>query len=599
MDSMIARPRSARPSHFDGTCGAGLWWLGLLLLLWLMSLLQPAHAEVLRGDRLPAGPLGLHATWVSEADQPLDLAKVRDLQRAGRFRPLKQAVPTFGIGPRPVWLRLELLNPTREALPVRLSAGTTWIDHIDVYLVQGDSLLTHRRTGDAQAAAAESQPAIGFVFDLRLPPGRSELYLRAATPDPLVLPVELASRDRAEADGRAPHYAYGFLYGFLIALIAYNGMLYAGLQQRSLLYYALYLVSFILANVAYTGHGYAWWWSGYPGLQRYVILVLMVLYGCCGLLFASHFLQLSTLAPRIWRGVQGFSLAGLLLITLCIVIDSPRHAALVAFVFVSVFTLGMVGLGVLSVYRGRPEGRHFLAAVLCGMLGASSTLMSVWGWIPFTTLTYHGVEIGLMVEATLLALALAYQIRHIQKARLQAEYMAWRDPLTGLYNRRAFFELALPVWHAMLRKEQPISVLMLDIDHFKQINDSHGHAMGDQVLVKLADLLLRTCRNGDIVSRWGGEEFVLLLPETGLEAGVLLAERIRQTVEACQDGPELDDMGWTVSIGVAERGQQGDVEALIRAADRRLYVAKEQGRNRVVGVDEQAAEADALRLQDR
>ncbi|KAA5939452.1 diguanylate cyclase [Pantoea sp. Bo_2] len=152
---------------------------------------------------------------------------------------------------------------------------------------------------------------------------------------------------------------------------------------------------------------------------------------------------------------------------------------------------------------------------------------------------------------------------------------AMTDPLTGLCNRRGFSALA-----AQADSEHEQCVIAIDIDHFKKINDWYGHDAGDAVLVSLAALLRQACRTGDIVSRFGGEEFILLLPDTTLAEAARTAERIRETVCATTF-PFAGTM--TISAGVASRDDQSrDREALLRRADEALYEAKAAGRNTVI-----------------
>ena len=152
---------------------------------------------------------------------------------------------------------------------------------------------------------------------------------------------------------------------------------------------------------------------------------------------------------------------------------------------------------------------------------------------------------------------------------------AMTDPLTGLCNRRGFTALA-----AQADSEHEQCVIAIDIDHFKKINDWYGHDAGDAVLVSLAALLRQACRTGDIVSRFGGEEFILLLPDTTLADAARTAERIRETVCATTF-PFAGTM--TISAGVASRDDQSrDRDALLRRADEALYEAKAAGRNMVI-----------------
>lgn len=170
----------------------------------------------------------------------------------------------------------------------------------------------------------------------------------------------------------------------------------------------------------------------------------------------------------------------------------------------------------------------------------------------------------------------AQEYRYIVARRLAAlNNEAMTDPLTGLCNRRGFTALATA---SDSQHEQ--CVIAIDIDHFKKINDLYGHDAGDAALVRLASLLRQACRTGDVVSRFGGEEFILLLPHTTLADAAGIAERIRETVSATTF-PFAGTM--TISAGVASLTEEGsDRESLIRRADEALYKAKAAGRNRVI-----------------
>jgi diguanylate cyclase (GGDEF)-like protein len=165
------------------------------------------------------------------------------------------------------------------------------------------------------------------------------------------------------------------------------------------------------------------------------------------------------------------------------------------------------------------------------------------------------------------------------------EQETFTDPLTGLFNRRFLDrrlneELANACRHGI-----PLSVLMIDIDHFKKINDTHGHQTGDEVLVAMAELLSAELRENDVIARFGGEEFLVIAPHTPVENAEELAERLRTAAQAQKIQASNDPNGvqFTVSIGVAQVEEGTDTpDGLVSAADNRLYRAKDSGRNRVV-----------------
>lgn len=545
--------------------------------VWLLLCLSPhALAWVDVGEQTQ--PLGLHLS-LFDTDEPSSLAAAIEAREAGEFRPSQQLVPRFGIGAPPHWIYLPLHNPTAQPLKRTLQLGKAWIDQVDAYLLGDGHLLQQLHAGDGQLQRLQATPGMGYLLELQLPPGYSELYVQVATADPLLLPVRLLSDSALLQARAASQYSYGALYGFLLALLAYNLMLYAGLKDRNNLNYSIYLGAFILLNLSYTGHAGAWLWPDSLFLKRYANPFLMTAAAWLGLHFARHFLALDAHTPRLARAVKHGTSAAMLALVLCASLDWHAQALWVAFFSVLVYSLLMVLLGLVSLRRGQVAARYFLAATVFGMLGTALTDLSVWGMIPFTTLTYRAVELGILLEATLLALALAYQMRRHQRARREAETLARIEPLTGLLNRRAFLEQGNSLWGQAIRHGQPLALIMLDLDHFKAINDQHGHDMGDHYLISTARLISEQCRAGDLLARWGGEEFLLLLPHTRLEEALLLAERLRQAIAALTPGP----VALSASLGVAARQQQMHLEQLINAADERLYQAKQNGRNRICG----------------
>jgi len=164
----------------------------------------------------------------------------------------------------------------------------------------------------------------------------------------------------------------------------------------------------------------------------------------------------------------------------------------------------------------------------------------------------------------------------------ELEQLAYYDTLTGLYNRRCILE-KLNEWLRHVRRYHvPLSIVMLDIDYFKHVNDAHGHRVGDRVLAELADFMRRSVRQTDLVGRYGGEEFLILLPRTDATGAVKMARRVCRALRAAP----LHDAGGgalkvTASLGAAEYCEGDDEDSLISRADAALYRAKEAGRDRV------------------
>lgn len=165
----------------------------------------------------------------------------------------------------------------------------------------------------------------------------------------------------------------------------------------------------------------------------------------------------------------------------------------------------------------------------------------------------------------------------------QMERLATIDSLTGVFNRGHFLYVAEKELRRAMRYGRELSVLMIDVDHFKRINDTHGHAVGDEALRAVTVACAQNLRENDLFGRLGGEEFAAVLPETSGGSALLVAERLRQAVAAAVAGSQQGEVHFTVSIGVTSLlPGETTIEALLRRSDDALYAAKGEGRNRVV-----------------
>ena len=176
---------------------------------------------------------------------------------------------------------------------------------------------------------------------------------------------------------------------------------------------------------------------------------------------------------------------------------------------------------------------------------------------------------------------LQQQKRLLRQERDRFDHLSRHDELTGLPNRRHGKEQLEHAWRAALDSDQPVSLALVDIDHFKRINDRHGHDAGDRVLIEMAELLRSDSRPEDVVVRWGGEEFLLLFPATGLPDAVAICHRICDRVRARDWGTSTDDNDVSISVGVTATRGQRSVSELLSRADELLYEAKRNGRARV------------------
>lgn len=559
------------------------------LLLLVGQAVWPAGSSALAAsaplplDSMYDQPIGLATAWYAENEDRLTLNEAIKAYKSGAYETSDAPILTFGIGANPVWIRFAVDNASREPATRRITIDTAWLDKIEMFILRAGTVVGVYQSGDSFIHKQRPIHGRAFTFQHAFAPGISEIFLRVQTADPMVVPVYLETLEQtAEREDRL-HYSYGFLYGFLFALLAYNLMLFAGLRQPRYLLYSIYLGVFLVLNLSYTGHAYAWFWSDSPLWAQWSNPVLMLLYGATGFLFALNFLRIRERFPRVFRLVIGIILATAGLLGMAALFGHQSAALLVTFVFALVFSAMMVFLGLIAFRAGEESAQYFLAASVCAMLGAASTALSVWGIIPFNIWTYRAVDIGMLMEATLLALALTYQFRVVQQERVLAEELARIDPLTSVNNRRAFYEICDPIWSRTLRHDRDLAIIVIDLDRFKQVNDTHGHAAGDEMLKAVAACIRKTVRKEDVITRWGGEEFLLLLPDTDIRNAGILAERLREVIQDCRVNVNTGSLSVTASLGVAHRSLHHlSIDSLISSADHYLYEAKAKGGNRVV-----------------
>ncbi|QFY88525.2 GGDEF domain-containing protein [Magnetovirga frankeli] len=225
-----------------------------------------------------------------------------------------------------------------------------------------------------------------------------------------------------------------------------------------------------------------------------------------------------------------------------------------------------------------------LAAWLLGpLVGLAVVGLVVWLWFLIDAHLQAGADAALVFNSLmrlLIALVEVWFLRFLRDALERETRLARIDPLTGLSNRRDFFERGQQVLAATARSREPFCAVFIDLDHFKLVNDRLGHEVGDHLLEQVARVLRSEIRTMDLVGRMGGDEFALLLPNTRADEVMSLIERIRLRLRLV-----MQENGWpvTLSIGIASyETLPGDLEMIVNAADELMYEVKQSGRNRVV-----------------
>ncbi|WP_169828883.1 diguanylate cyclase [Marinobacterium jannaschii] len=542
------------------------------------------QAAPLRLSQSYADSIGDRFWLLQEASAPLTASQALNAFLRSEFHRSTSKAINLGLNARPVWLLARLENDTGLSVLRRIQIENAWLERVDIYIAREGAIEWQRHSPDLTHFSEHSVKQRFFAIDYNFPPGESLLLIRTQQAGPMLLPVYLLQLSQAEQRTLEQAYSYALLYGALGALLLYNLMLYAGLRDTRYLLYSLYMLAFLLANISYTGHGHQWLWPASASGQHYANITLLSAYIVTGLLFSIRFLNLSALYPGFTRRLH-FALAGSgAIIMTALLAEQYLAAVYLVFAGLTLFPFLMVGLGLACLREDRRNAMYFLLGSVFIATGTTISAATSEGLIPYTVFNHRAIELGMLLDATLLAAALAFRFREIDGRRSKAERLASIDPLTGIFNRRAFYERAEPLWNSSARNQRTLCILMLDIDHFKKINDQYGHGYGDRVLAHIALAMKQELRSFDLLARWGGEEFILLLPDTSVREGIRVAERIRQRISDLSHSWGLPEIKVSASLGVAAgMAPTRALDELISEADTQLYQAKARGRNRVCG----------------
>ena len=198
-----------------------------------------------------------------------------------------------------------------------------------------------------------------------------------------------------------------------------------------------------------------------------------------------------------------------------------------------------------------------------------------------TLIGYQSISTRQFVDGIEQKLRASMLANQLDRALQKLEKLAIYDELTSVYNRRFGLDSLQKEKRLQERLHHPLSIAMIDLDHFKSINDNYGHAAGDQALICFAQCVTSELREGDTFFRYGGEEFLLLMPNTSLDQAMVVAERLRTAIYAAQSPPCCSEIKLSASIGIAETPAHENIEKAIDRADKAMYAAKQNGRNRV------------------
>ncbi len=534
-----------------------------------------------------------------------------------------QKVPNFGFGPTAMWFWLPIENPGSKDLERFIEIRNPVLDEVLLYQVGSvDKLVSRQVSGDRYPMKERPADHHNLIFPIEIPAGeRQDLYFKVMTDGSMQLPIYIWDPRTFHQSDQTRLLGFGILFGVLVVMALYNLFAYTMLQDRVFLYYSLYALCLALFEAAINGFGnqYLWgdsvWWR-----EHSVVLFVPLLLGFASL-YARSFLQLKYAREWLYKLFGVFFHAGLICAVLSVLLPYSIIIKISATLAFLVCVLSVLA-GVYRWRTGYVPARYFILAWALFLLSVLAFVAGKFGLIAQSDYSEHAMHFGAMFGSIVSAFALTDRLNsqrlsymeaqkkallmqqaakqdlektvdertqklqetlsQLELANEQLQSISMLDGLTGIKNRRFFDEKMEREWGRAIRNNQSLALLAIDIDHFKQFNDSYGHLLGDECLKHVANVIQESiARPSDAVARYGGEEFMVILPETDINGAMHIAEEIRHAIESRSFASEGETYRSTASIGVAAaRPIYGSsCQSLISESDRALYQSKKRGRN--------------------
>lgn len=565
---------------------------------------------------LPDPPPGISVGNVQVMEDPSGHAELGSIvERRADFRDVSVRIPDFHFTASAYWFRIPLQNISDHEAPLFLNINHPTLDYLTLYTVHAGGQIDIVRSGDRMPLRDRPFSGTSLALPFTLGPGESsDLYLRVRSDaGSLMVPMEIVTAATLRSETLSGHFVHGIMLGLFGALFIYNLAVFCFLRRLTYLYYVAYLLGAYLTITSLDGFGGAVLypqntWMGNEGLPLFSGFTFSMI-----LLFTRAFLDTRE-APRLDRWIK-------LLVSSAVVLGFSPFVLPIGvsyqfdIVMVFAFPVLCTAAGFVMWKRGHKEARFYILGQAASWIGLLAFGAMETGIFPYSLLLFESIGIGISLDALLLSVALADHIRQMRlaresaeadsrrllegrsaelerivaqrtadldAARCRAETLATTDPLTGMLNRRGLLGLAERDLGIALRHGQPLSVLVFDVDHFKRVNDTYGHLQGDAVLRALSGTARSAVRSTDLLGRMGGEEFILVMPNTTCSEAAIAAERLRAAIEAAVSvgSPPVPV---TASFGVSTLTPEcRTLDALHSSADAALYVAKRRGRNCVV-----------------
>ncbi len=531
---------------------------------------------------------------------------------------------SFGYSKNNFWFHFSIFNNSENTQEFILTTSENIHKVNDLYILSNKEIY-HKKNGLRipidEREIKESNPSFLLKFS---PYEKKEIYINIQSIYGVFGAIEIYSPEKFYNDTELKNNLFAFYFGAVVILALYNLFIFFYLKEKVYFYYVSYVLVFILWVATYKGI-----LLPYINMDIYNILQTTIpIFFVMLILFSQIILETQKHLSLLHKVLNGF--IAILVISFIWMLISPASG----FYFLNLTALPLMPslllISFLSLKKGETITKIYLLGLAVFIISMILINYLVIGILPYSNLLSNAPILGSIFEILLFSVLLAYRISllsqealkiqeqlleqqrteskrlfhtvaektsalNFAKKQLEEElkkkqeledvlkHQATTDFLTGLMNRRSFLEVCDKELQHAQRYNTELSYLTIDIDKFKNINDTYGHPFGDKVIYSIAQQMLENTRSIDYVGRLGGEEFAILMPATDIDSAYQLADRLRAKIAKHEITYNKKRIIATVSIGLSSlRRGDGDIENIISRSDQALYSAKENGRNQTV-----------------
>ncbi len=533
--------------------------------------------------------ISLSFSYIKLENKTYTLNEIIEKSKQGLFSALDKNHSKFGFTDSIFWIKVYSKNHSSIEKVQILELNHPSLDYIDIYELEDQHLISKKELGDLRVYDKSTfMPNPNYKFSI-LPGQEKIFFIKITSSGSLNIGISVQSLNAYNKYSSTQIKWISFYFGAVFIMLMYNFLIYLIIKNRSFLYYIFFHLSYILFALGLSGIAFELFWPDTPQINQYLLPSTMALTGAFSLLFAIHFLDIKNISIKLNNFLYTLVIISFLISLSSFLTEysfSIQLSSLLSFfIVVNLFIIALY----LVLFKKNKNALFYLIAWSFFMIGVAIAHLSNVGLIPSTTLTSFSSQIGSFFEVLLLSIGLAYYYNHLKDEHKELEYINDRllilshtDMLTQSYNRRYFFDKVNQLLNENRHTKRKFSLLMLDLDYFKNVNDTYGHDVGDQVLKSFATICKSMIRENDIFARLGGEEFVLYLPDTDKTTAIEIAKRINTAVSHAKID-DIEELKVTVSIGISYN--TFELKQLLDQADKALYKAKNSGRNTFVLYD--------------